>query len=83
MGTTKPIVLINNLFREKSIPFIRENSKLIAQFFLTALFFGLGIWFLKHERAELAEVKSTLLTSQWHWLFLGIPLPVFTWYCRA
>jgi phosphatidylglycerol lysyltransferase len=61
-----------SLFKEKSIPFIRENSKLIAQFFLTALFFALGIWFLKHERAELAEVKSTLLTSQWQWVFLGI-----------
>jgi phosphatidylglycerol lysyltransferase len=72
MGNAKPIVLINNLFREKSIPFIRENSKLIAQFFLTALFFGLGIWFLKHERAELAEVKTTLLTSRWAWLLIGL-----------
>lgn len=61
-----------SLFKEKSIPFIRENSKLIARFFLTALFFALGIWFLKHERAELVEVKSTLLTSQWEWIVLGI-----------
>ncbi len=61
-----------SLFKEKSIPFVRENSKLIAQFFLTALFFGLGIWFLKHERAELVEVKATLLTSQWQWVILGI-----------
>jgi phosphatidylglycerol lysyltransferase len=61
-----------SLFKEKSIPFVRENSKLIGQFFLTALFFGLGIWFLKHERAELVEVKATLLTSQWQWVILGI-----------
>jgi len=61
-----------SLFKEKSLPFVRENSKLIAQFFLTALFFALGIWFLKHERAELVEVKSTLLTSQWQWVVLGI-----------
>ncbi len=61
-----------SLFKEKSIPFVRENSKLIAQFFLTALFFALGIWFLKHERAELVEVKTTLLTSQWEWVVLGI-----------
>jgi phosphatidylglycerol lysyltransferase len=72
MGTAKAFALINNLFKEKSIPFIRENRKLITQFFLTALFFGLGIWFLKHERAELAEVKSTLLTSDWIWLVTGI-----------
>ncbi len=61
-----------SLFKEKSLPFVRENSKLIAQFFLTALFFALGIWFLKHERAELVEVKSTLLTSQWQWVVMGI-----------
>jgi phosphatidylglycerol lysyltransferase len=76
MASIKAIVLLNNIFREKSIPFIRENSKLIGQFFLTALFFGLGIWFLKHERAELAEVKTTLLTAQWAWVLLGLGITV-------
>jgi phosphatidylglycerol lysyltransferase len=76
MELTKTTVRIRNLFREKSIPFIRENSKLIGQFILTALFFGLGIWFLKHERAELVEVKSTLFTTQWTWLLLGIAVTV-------
>jgi phosphatidylglycerol lysyltransferase len=72
MVITKAKDFIQNLFKEKSIPFIRENSKLIAQFFLTALFFALGIWFLKHERAELVQVKLTLLTSQWNWLLCGV-----------
>ena len=72
MVITKIKSFFYSIFKEKSIPFVRENSKLIAQFFLTALFFGLGIWFLKHERAELAEVKTTLLTSQWQWVVLGI-----------
>jgi phosphatidylglycerol lysyltransferase len=72
MVITRIKSIFHRLFQEKSIPFVRENSKLIAQFFLTALFFALGIWFLKHERAELVEVKSTLLTSQWQWVVLGV-----------
>jgi phosphatidylglycerol lysyltransferase len=72
MVITKVKSFFFSLFKEKSIPFVRENSKLIAQFFLTALFFGLGIWFLKHERAELAQVKSTLITSRWPWVGIGI-----------
>jgi phosphatidylglycerol lysyltransferase len=72
MAISKTAVWFNNQIREKSIPFIRENSKLIAQFVLTVLFIGLGIWFLKHERAELAQVKNTLLASRIAWLLLGI-----------
>jgi phosphatidylglycerol lysyltransferase len=72
MAITKTINLINNLLREKSIPFMRENGKVIAQFILTVLFIALGIWFLKHERAQLSEVKSTLITSRWIWLLTGI-----------
>ena len=72
MVITKLKSFFYSIFKEKSIPFVYENSRLIARFFLTALFFGLGIWFLKHERAELAEVKNTLMTSQWQWIVLGI-----------
>jgi phosphatidylglycerol lysyltransferase len=60
------------LIKERSLPFIRENSKLIAQFILTVLFVALGIWFMKHERAELSQVKSTLVASRWEWLIAGI-----------
>jgi len=67
---------LRSYIREMNLPSIRENSKLIAQFILTALFFGLGIWFLKHERAELAEVKATLVSSQWTWVLLGIGVTV-------
>jgi phosphatidylglycerol lysyltransferase len=76
MRTSKLTLEFKNLFHEKSIPFIRENSKLIAQFLLTLLFFGLGIWFLKHERAELADVKTTLFHSQWVWVLLGIAVTI-------
>jgi phosphatidylglycerol lysyltransferase len=60
------------LLREKSLPFMRENGKMIVQFILTALFLALGIWFLKHEQAELSEVKATLIATKWVWLIAGI-----------
>jgi phosphatidylglycerol lysyltransferase len=72
MGTSKTVVFFRDLYKGRSVPFIRENSKLIGQFVLTALFFGLGIWFLKHERAELTDVKSTLRAAHWVWLLTGI-----------
>jgi phosphatidylglycerol lysyltransferase len=56
---------------------VRENRKLIAQFFLTALFIVLGTWFFKHERAELREVKSVLFSSQWEYVLAGIGLTIF------
>jgi phosphatidylglycerol lysyltransferase len=72
MDITKVINPIKYLLKEKSLPFMRENGKMIAQFILTALFIALGIWFLKHERAEISDVKSTLISAQWVWLLIGI-----------
>lgn len=56
---------------------LRENRKLIAQFFLTVLFIALGTWFFKHERSELHEVKHVLFTSQWQYIVSGIALTTF------
>jgi phosphatidylglycerol lysyltransferase len=50
------------------------NSKLIARFLFTVLFFGLGIWFIRHEKAELTEVRSALFTAQWLWVIAGIAI---------
>ncbi len=58
--------------KEKSIPFLRENGNLIGQFILTLFFVALGIWFLKHERAELIEVKTVLVSSRWILVLIGI-----------
>ncbi len=69
-------IYLRKLFRYKSIPFILENRKLIAQFILTALFFGLGIWFVGHEHTELVEVRTTLLTSQGTWVLVGLAVTV-------
>ena len=59
-------------YKEHVNPFLRENSKIIAQFIFTLLFIALGIWFIKHEHAELFEVKNVLVTAKWQWVLFGI-----------
>lgn len=58
------------------IPFIQENKKIIAQFILTVLFIGLGIWFLRHQKAELVEVRDTLASAGRSWIFIGLIVTV-------
>ena len=67
---------IHQVLKDKSIPFLRENGNLIGQFILTLFFVALGIWFLKHERAELVEVKTVLVTSRWFLVLLGILITI-------
>ncbi len=76
MGISQSTSALLSKLREANLAFLRENGKLIAQSILTALFIGLGIWFLKHEKAELAEVKNTIVAAQWTWLLLGIGITV-------
>jgi len=61
-----------HLVKERSVSFIRENGKLVGQFILTLFFIILGIWFLKHEQAELSDVKNTLISSKWQLVLLGL-----------
>jgi phosphatidylglycerol lysyltransferase len=63
-----------NPVKEKIGPFFRENSKILLQFSFTLLFIALGIWFIKHERAELTNVKNVLFEARWQWIFTGIGL---------
>jgi phosphatidylglycerol lysyltransferase len=51
---------------------ISENRKIIFQFILAILFITVGAWFIKHEQAELGEVKHILLTSHWQYILIGI-----------
>src|SRR5512147_2750026 len=51
---------------------ISPNSKVLTRFLLTVLFLGMGIWFLGHEKAELADVKITLKNAQVLWVLTGI-----------
>ncbi len=60
--------------RRKWIPYARENGKLIGQYIFTLFFIGLGIWFMRHEEAELHQVQHILSTSNWEWLIVGVLL---------
>ncbi len=59
-------------FKERARPFLNENKKIIAQFILTLFFFAIGIWFIKHEGAELVEVKKVLISAKWQLVLIGI-----------
>lgn len=75
----KLVSLKSNLFKkitDKGFPFLRENGKIIAQFVISAFFIGLGIWFIKHERAELATVTDLIESAKWNWLLAGLFLTV-------
>ncbi len=63
---------LSALFKEHASPFLIENRKIIIQFIFTLFFFAIGIWFLKHETAELKEVKNVLVASRWQWVIIGI-----------
>jgi phosphatidylglycerol lysyltransferase len=63
---------ISYYYKEHINPFLRENGKLIAQFSFTLLFFALGIWFIKHGRTELGEVKKVLVAARCQWVLVGI-----------
>ncbi|MBB6498592.1 phosphatidylglycerol lysyltransferase domain-containing protein [Pedobacter cryoconitis] len=58
------------------IPFIKDNYKIIASYIFTLFFIGLAIWFVRHEKAELQQVKELVLTSKWDWITFGIVLSV-------
>jgi phosphatidylglycerol lysyltransferase len=61
----------SRVIRVRLSPFLQENGRLIAQFIFTLFFFALGIWFLRHERAEIADVRSTLAHARWQWVLAG------------
>jgi phosphatidylglycerol lysyltransferase len=62
--------------KERSIPFVLENRKIIIQFIFTILFISLGIWYVRHEKAELVEVKNVLNSAHANWVAIGIALTV-------
>ena len=68
--------LLMPYFRGK-FSLVLENRKIIAQFILTFLFIALGIWFVKHERSEIREVKLALFDSQWQYITAGLGLTIF------
>jgi phosphatidylglycerol lysyltransferase len=74
-GTAKVSAVTHlHKLRKHINPFLHENGKLIAQFIFTLFFFAIGIWFLRHEHVEIADVKHTLQLSKWQWVLGGICL---------
>jgi len=67
-------VFSSNSFKGRINPLFHENKKIIAQFIFTLFFIAIGIWFIKHEGAELKDVKNTLITAKWIWVLAGIIL---------
>ena len=68
----RPFQNVGFFLKEHSLPFILENSKLVAQAIFTILSIGIGIWFINHEHTELAEVKQVLFTADWKFVLAGI-----------
>jgi phosphatidylglycerol lysyltransferase len=62
---------LKSFFKEK-FTLAGDYWKTIVQFLLAALFIVVGAWFIRHEQAELGEVKSVLLSSRWLLISLGI-----------
>ncbi|MFC3811193.1 phosphatidylglycerol lysyltransferase domain-containing protein [Lacihabitans lacunae] len=61
-------------FLEKIKPFLNENKKLTLQIIFTLFFIAIGIWFFKHEGAEIVQVKQAISTAVPEWLVLGLIL---------
>jgi phosphatidylglycerol lysyltransferase len=57
---------------KQTVSLISEQRKLILQFTLTALFVGLGIWFLHHEETEISTVRNQLANATGAIVLLGI-----------
>ena len=68
------IFLFLKFLKERSLSFLVENSKMLAQAIFTILSIGIGIWFISHEQTELVEVRHVLGSASWSLVLLGIIL---------
>lgn len=60
-----------HLLKKRSLPFLRENGRILAQFIFALLFIGLAIWFVKHEKTELHDVRRLIEASRWQVILMG------------
>ncbi len=61
---------------KRAFHFLNANQKLLLQIALGLIFVGLGIYFIRHERAELAQVKASLAQAQPVWMLWGLTLVI-------
>jgi len=54
--------------------FLKENRRLIFKAVFGLLFIGLAIFFIRHEQAEIQQVRETLSGANSLWVFTGILL---------
>jgi len=52
--------------------FLKENRRLILKAVFGLLFIGLAIFFIRHEQAEIQQVRITLSGANSLWIFIGI-----------
>ncbi len=57
--------------------FLKENQKLILQIALSLFFLGMGVFFFRHEQAELTLVKVALIEASFTWVAFGFILMLF------
>lgn len=65
------------------LPFNKENRNSVLQFIIGTLFIGIGIWFVKHEKAELFQIKSTLTSATLLWVFVGIFVTILYFFLQG
>lgn len=63
--------------REIITDLFRGNVRAVFRFLLTALFIGLAVWFINHEKTELHGVSKVLFSSRPGWIIAGLGLAVF------
>jgi phosphatidylglycerol lysyltransferase len=76
MKKTETTNYLSFLYKDRINPFLRENSRIIAQFIFALIFIALGIWFIKHEGTELIDIKNVLTSAKLPWVFIGLGLTV-------
>jgi phosphatidylglycerol lysyltransferase len=54
--------------------FLKENKKLVSEALFALLFIGLAIFFVRHQRAEIHDVRIILGNANPFWMLLGILL---------
>lgn len=72
MKFTTPLNFKAVFAKKMQFPFYKENRKIITQSVIGVFFIGLGIWFVKHEKTEIFQIKQTLSTASLQWVCLGI-----------
>lgn len=76
MKKTETTNYLSFLYKDRINPFLRENSRIIAQFIFALIFIALGIWFIKHDGAELIDIQNTLVNARWTWVLVGLSLTI-------